>query len=103
MTKLQYRQGDVLLMACKAVPPDSVLESNREFIMLARGEATGNGHAISSKFAQAYWANNDRFLKVDQPSELLHQEHAAITIQPGIYQVVRQKEYVSAAQFYVRD
>jgi len=32
-------------------------------------------------------------LRVDAPSDLVHEEHAPIHLEPGLYKIVRQREY----------
>lgn len=108
----QIRQGDVQLepvaslpAGCKEVPND------KGRIVLAYGEVTGHAHAIADhrpalragEIAEAAIArarlliapNGDRFLEVKEPVTLRHEEHTEHTINPGIYQLPRQVEYVA--------
>ena len=36
---------------------------------------------------------NERFLRIVTEARLTHEEHAAIALPPGLYRVVRQREY----------
>jgi sarcosine oxidase gamma subunit len=96
-----FRQGDVLLLA---VDPDSLPEKARAVprqggrTILAEGEATGHAHAIHSPAATLLrvgsGAEAARFLRTTTPVDLVHEEHAAITLPEGLYAVVIQREYV---------
>jgi hypothetical protein len=107
-----YRQGDVLLIRVKELPKrglkEAPLDNNR--IVLAYGEVTGHAHAIAlpapvagvekgkelavpKKTAVLWDAGAERFLQVLEKTSLRHEEHAPIPIEPGIYKVVRQREY----------
>lgn len=92
----QARQGDVLLLQVKKLPKDAApakTEPNR--IVLAYGEATGHAHAIYEPGAQLMEAANDlRFLVVESPVSLRHEEHPEIPMPANtIYDLVDQYEY----------
>jgi hypothetical protein len=107
----QARQGDVFLKRVDAMPK-GVEKMKREGgrVVLAHGEVTGHMHAIAEKHVQQFRApvgKNEAgdfklraggsmavtFIKVDKPCLLTHDEHEAIQIQPGVYEVRRQREY----------
>ena len=98
---MQFRQGDVFLELIKEVNEvelgDRVpLDKGR--VVLAHGEVTGHAHAIQDKGAILFFgkdkaANQDRFLRVLRPVSLLHEEHAKIALEPGLYRVRRQREW----------
>ncbi len=86
------RQGDVLVIPCKAIPaglPHVDAENGR--LILARGEATGHHHSIALNPRIAMFrddASGGRlYLKADEPVSLEHQEHTALAISPGAYEV----------------
>jgi hypothetical protein len=89
----QYRQGDVLLVAVDSLPPNAAVESHDGRLVLAYGEVTGHAHAVNAAVAQLYTAGGAQFLQVSERTELVHEEHASITLEPGLYRVVRQREY----------
>ena len=64
-------------------------------LVLAHGEATGHAHVLEGE-AELLAADLDemqeRFLRVEAESSLLHDEHATVAVPPGIYRVVRQRE-----------
>jgi hypothetical protein len=95
-----FRQGDILLVPI----PDSQLpeavapvgRDSRGRLVLALGEVTGHAHAVSTPDADllADAAEVDRrFLRIVTEAALTHEEHDPIWLPPGLYQVVRQREY----------
>lgn len=93
----QYRQGDVYLV--EAPEPGGPITPERSSggrLVLALGEATGHAHAITewkgraSLFQRGQW----RYLYVSEGVELVHEEHAPVTVEPGTYIVRIQREYV---------
>jgi len=91
-----YRQGDVLLVPIDDLPAEIeavALEAGRT--VLAHGEMTGHAHAITSRDA-TLWEDKRgaRFLRLDGPCSLLHEEHDPIELPAGRYKVIRQVEYV---------
>lgn len=93
--RFQIRQGDVLVQSVDQIPADSIqVERDNGRIVLAYGEVTGHAHAISSNAAEMLRAENgDRYLHVTQMAQLVHEEHTAHDIPPGMYQVIQQREY----------
>ena len=95
------RQGDVLLIPV-ASTPDNLEQVPREGdrLILAHGEATGHAHAIAEHTADLVTAEqaDELYLLVHgtDPVSLVHDEHSTLTVVPGSYRVVRQREYTSA-------
>jgi hypothetical protein len=44
-----------------------------------------------------------KFVVVEDVSQLTHQEHGTITVEPGTYEVVRQREWSDEEERRVRD
>lgn len=105
-----YRQGDVLLVP---VAPRQIPQSTRPLardaagrLVLALGEATGHAHAVSAPDAELLADRGDasrRFLRIVSEAVLIHEEHDAIGLPAGCYQVVLQREYAPDADRYVAD
>ena len=99
------RQGDVLLVPVEELPArrlERVVEGPR--IVLAEGEATGHAHVVLGKARLVHSTNAPSWsdpglthLVVEEPASLVHDEHEAIGLAPGVYQVRRQREYVPPA------
>lgn len=103
------RQGDVLLVPVKALPPAAVpapAEDGR--LILARGEATGHHHSIAlSQRATLFredGSGGGLFLAVTgAPVALEHQEHAALAVPAGKYAVRIQRVFSSGMARRVAD
>ncbi len=96
-----YRQGDVLLQRVDDVPTGlTPVPQDNGRVILAYGEVTGHAHAVlgDAQFLAADLADlEERFLRVQADSQVVHEEHDTITLPPGNYRVVRQREYTPEA------
>jgi len=99
-----YRQGDVLIRECKAIPA-TAKEVPRDggAVVLAYGEVTGHSHAIASPHAALLADGALRWLDARKPVTLRHEEHAEIRLPAGHYEVTIQREYVPGAIRNVAD
>lgn len=105
-----YRQGDILLIpTSESVPAGAeAVKPVHGRLILADGEATGHVHAVASKGATLYDLPpvadlTVRLLVAEITTALTHEEHAHITVPPGTYRVVRQREYSPEAIRNVTD
>jgi hypothetical protein len=102
-----YRQGDVLLISTEDEPTGRRRKRDRrDRIVLARGEATGHAHVVTDPGATLYGTSlQKRFLEVlaDGGVTLSHEEHGAIRLAPGVYRVVRQREWVAEGSRWIAD
>ena len=96
------RQGDVLLREVLELPAGVKRIKTAGRVILAKGEATGHNHTLPET-AELYELDGRTWVVVPEISELVHQEHDAIQIAPGIYWVVRQREYTPEAMRRVSD
>ena len=90
----QLRQGDVLLVKVDAVPEGAKkrrVKSKR--IVLAEGEATGHSHSLAAGGVALYEHDGRRFVDLSHTNTLEHEEHSPVGMDPGTYEVVRQREY----------
>jgi hypothetical protein len=91
------RQGDLLLVPVDEVPADADLWRSG-LLVLAEGEATGHAHVLEDEHASLHSVefNPTWFLNVEEgdPVLLVHEEHDALSVPPGAYEVRRQREYV---------
>lgn len=99
-----YRQGDVLLRRTDHVPEGvrTVPRDAQGRIVLAHGEKTGHAHVIdvvaAAETILLETETGERYLTVDDgPVDLVHEEHATISVPPGSYAVHQQREYVPSA------
>jgi hypothetical protein len=89
-----YRQGDVLVVEISEPISVEAKVIEKDTLTLALGEATGHSHQIMSEGAVMYAVGeNLRLMKLKKPAKLVHQEHTAIELPAGNYQIIRQREY----------
>ena len=90
------RQGDVLLQRIARLPTGVQVQSH-DVIVLAHGEVTGHAHTINDRTAQVGLDEGGvMFLTIEELTEVRHQEHAPLIVTPGIYRVIRQREWTDA-------
>ncbi len=87
MSKL-YRQGDILFKKIDEIPKKA---KKIETDVIVEGEATGHAHKIVNGFIFQTW--NEMFIEAKTGAEIVHDEHDPIALEPGYYEVIRQKEY----------
>ena len=104
MIKEEYmllRQGDVLIETVAEIPAGA---TRRASSILAYGEATGHAHRIEApERAEVFELNGQLYLKVTDPTRLLHDEHLPIDLPPGWYRVWQQREYTPQEIRTIRD
>lgn len=93
-----YRQGHILLDKRRSLPRGATpVEHEPGKVVLARGE-TGREHLFQSDRVALFRAENDgttdTFIEVigEEPVALIHEEHGAIDVDPGVYAIVEQRE-----------
>jgi hypothetical protein len=113
-----YRQGDVLLRRVASIPAKAkeVARDNGRLI-LAYGEVTGHAHVIDAPPSVAVMValsaprpaspltiqESATFVRLAKKAQLVHEEHGTITLEPGDYEVVRQREYTAWGERRVAD
>lgn len=94
-----HRQGDVLLVKVANLPA-TLIEHKSD--VLFEGEATGHAHRLRG--GQVYQTREGLlFLEAVAGSKIVHEEHAPIELEPGYWQVIRQREYSPEAIRWVMD
>lgn len=94
------RQGDVILIPL-ATPVDGM---KLPHLTLAEGEVTGHRHRISDGEAELSERDGVLYLKVLSPTaKLTHEEHHAIEVPQGAWQIRIQREYEPEGWRYVAD
>lgn len=100
------RQGDILIRAIENIPVSAVpMEGGNDRYVLAEGEVTGHHHALLDNPGVRVFeeVGEPRYLDLAQETFLVHEEHAAIAIPAGRFEVIRQREYDPAQDRQVRD
>lgn len=94
-----FRQGDVLITRIARLPEG--LNERQDKIILA-GEVTGHTHRL----VQGRVLEDTRgalFLEVLQQTQVVHEEHRPLSLEPGSYQITRQREYAPGAIREIED
>ena len=97
---LHYRQGDLLFLWQETRP--SVDLNVRQSNIIVAGEATGHAHRLQSgTILEA--PDGALYLDITHATQVVHEEHGPITLNPGLWLVVRQREYSPEAIRTVTD
>ena len=112
--KRLVRQGDVLLVQVDKLPDERVDEDSAAARhVLAEGEATGHAHVLEGTDVRRVvlsrsrrWAPSLHWTYIvvgAHGATLRHEEHLPIAIEPGTYEVRRQREYRPSRVVQVAD
>jgi hypothetical protein len=75
--------------------------------VLAYGEVTGHAHRVETPDHAELWRVggdiNMLYLRVLAPTRIVHEEHRPIPLEPGVYRVWQQREYVPQSQRWGND
>ncbi|BAU91995.1 hypothetical protein MPPM_3390 [Methylorubrum populi] len=97
-----WRQGDIFIRAIRSIPREAVSRPLPHTV-LAHGELTGHSHRVVDP--AALFAGDGCFyldVRADQ-ARVVHDEHGTITLDRGVYQVWRQREYTPQRIVTVQD
>jgi len=95
MRKKLIQQGDVLMFTEEALPEGAkTIAPKARGYVLAEGEATGHAHVIvpTPEIEMYEDSKGVLWLKTGTPTEVRHEEHNTVTLEPGIYRVGIVKE-----------
>lgn len=98
-----YRQGDVLIRRIAKLPLQQ--STVRPAGNILDGEVTGHVHRVEDVAkAEVLEVGDGLYLRVGPDGcRIVHEEHAPITLPPGNYEIVRQREYSPEAIRNVAD
>jgi len=90
----QARQGDLLFIKVGEAPKNAKKAKDN---VLAYGEVTGHSHRAVSEVeggvAVLETPEGNRYVNAKENWTAKHEEHGHITLEPGIWEVRRQREY----------
>lgn len=90
----QIQHGDVLLRQVRAVPEGAMKQARKgESIVVMAGETTGHAHVITNRAATVWMHKGQMYIELPETAVISHDEHRALPIPPGIYEVGQVKEY----------
>lgn len=92
IARTNFQQGDVLAVRLDKLPCGNPKVVERRHIIVAHGES-GHSHVIDSDDAELIQIGERMLLKLGSRTTLVHEEHAAIAIEPGIWEIGRVQEY----------
>jgi hypothetical protein len=92
IAKTNAQQGDCLFVKLECLPCGKPEVKERKRIVVAHGES-GHSHIIDSDDAELIQIGERMLLKLGSQATLVHEEHAAITLEPGIWEIGRVQEY----------
>lgn len=107
-----YRQGDLLFLPFEPDFPFNHYKLGKTVTdgVLAEGEATGHAHRIApgdlkqGKASIYALGPETSVVEVHADVQVTHEEHEAVTLPRGVWEVRRQREYTPGdADAYVRD
>ncbi|MAT72640.1 MAG: hypothetical protein CMJ58_24435 [Planctomycetaceae bacterium] len=87
-----WRHGDVFIEKAGSVPPSA---AELPHCILAKGELTGHAHRVEPRGAATLYRSGDSlYLRVTADrATLMHEEHAPINLDKGVYRAWIQREY----------
>jgi hypothetical protein len=93
-----HRQGDILFIKVEALPQGI---HPKEGNIIVEGESTGHAHRLQSGSILIHEIH--MFLNIPAETSVVHEEHHPIVLEPGYWQVIRQREYIPGAIRQVAD
>lgn len=87
-TNHPYRQGDVLFVQVREIPPEAEKRDDR---IIAEGEASGHRHIVKENHAELFETENFLWLNASRPATILHNEHLPVLLPAGKYRIVSQR------------
>jgi hypothetical protein len=90
-----YRHGDVILRQIEKLPGRHDVINNKPSCVLAEGETTGHKHLLTASEGNVLLieSHGERFLQLDRPATLTHEEHKTIQVNIGIYEILQEREF----------
>ena len=85
-----YQQGDVTIKPVATIPKGANPLGGR---VLAEGEATGHKHLAEAEDVLLFMHAGALYMRVPSGTRIVHEEHNALDVPPGDYQVGKVREY----------
>ena len=113
--KLQAAQGDLLLRKIEQLPSNATKVKAEKGVFVVAHSETGHNHVIAERESVALYTTNDpmisylEVIEATDATEVLLEHlrsfdtHETIKINPGIYEIRRQREYTPQGWRRVQD
>lgn len=88
---MNYRHGDLFYKRVESIKGEKTFEGER--FTLAEGEATGHHHVLTAPKIEIYDDGGQRYVNLASTGTLTHPEHGVITVEPGTYIEIREREF----------
>lgn len=85
-----YRHGDVLIKEIRTLPKNIIKAKNNVLMM---GEATNHSHRLKLEQIQMFKDGEQKYLSLEQDTELIHEEHDTINLDKGNYIILQEREF----------
>ena len=104
IVKLKSQQGDVLLRRLSRMPAGQAKTIAKGRCVLAHGES-GHSHVLDQEDAELIEIGERMLLSIKNEGTVVHDEHKAQTLSPGIWEIgrVREKDWFQDMVRNVRD
>src|SRR5262249_44258257 len=91
-----WGHGGVLIQTVEEVAGGGIRRSGG---ILAYCGGDGHSHRVETLDRAELWQVRDTlYLRVVAPTRIVHEEHRPLSLEPGVYRVWQQREYVPASQ-----
>ena len=90
--KKHVQQGDVIMRKLDAMPQGEQKSVSKLRCVLAHGES-GHSHVIEDDEAELVQIGDRLLLQLNRDATVTHEEHKPITLEPGIWEIGRVKEF----------
>lgn len=92
IAKTTFQQGDVLGRKLDSMPSGKQKLISKKHVVLAHGES-GHSHVLEDDDAVLEEIGGRMILSLTKEATVKHEEHKPITLEPGIWEIGRVKEY----------
>lgn len=101
MKKVNYRHGDVLIIAVNEIPDKAIKQND---LTLARGEQTGHHHTIVEGMGERLIFNDEMYLRIQSDiAKIDHPEHGLKTLIKGNYKIKIRRQWQEDGWYKVID
>lgn len=87
-----HRQGDILIIEVDEISAEAKKLNTND---IKEGESTGHSRRAVGEEVQLYVHNGRKYIEVSKDDQIVHEEHKAITLIPGKYEAITQREYLN--------